>query len=77
MGKASLGRGRRFPITEASFAPASAQAIADLDQSFFLVRCRMQHRMWLAVAASDMIQLEFIIRALERTIDEALSAHGD
>ena len=26
------------PITEASFAPASAQAIADLDQSFFLVR---------------------------------------
>ena len=26
------------PITEANFAPASAQAIADLDQSFFLVR---------------------------------------
>ena len=26
------------PITEASFGPASAQAIADLDQSFFLVR---------------------------------------
>ena len=26
------------PITEASFVPASAQAIADLDQSFFLVR---------------------------------------
>ena len=29
---------KRSPITEASFAPASAQAIADLDQSFFLVR---------------------------------------
>ena len=28
----------RSPITEANFAPASAQAIADLDQSFFLVR---------------------------------------
>ena len=26
------------PITAASFAPASAQAIANLDQSFFLVR---------------------------------------
>ena len=26
------------PITEVNFAPASAQAIADLDQSFFLVR---------------------------------------
>ena len=28
----------KSPITAASFAPASAQAIADLDQSFFLVR---------------------------------------
>ena len=26
------------PITDANFAPASAQALADLDQSFFLVR---------------------------------------
>ena len=38
------------------------------------ISSRMRHR--LAVAASDMSQLEFIIRVLEPAIDEALSAHG-
>ena len=37
---------------------------------------RMRHRLRLAVAASDMSQLEFIVRALEPAIDEALSSHG-
>lgn len=37
---------------------------------------RMRHRLRLAVAASDMSQLEFIIRALEPAIDEVLAAHG-
>lgn len=40
------------------------------------ISSRMRHRLRLAVAASDMSQLEFIIRALEPAIDEVLSAHG-
>ena len=37
---------------------------------------RMRHRRRLAVASSDMSQLEFIVRALEPAIDEALSSRG-
>lgn len=40
------------------------------------ISSRMRHRLRLAVAASDMSQLEFIIRALEPAIGEVLTEHG-
>ena len=52
----------------------------DENDTYFPLSLKISSRMWyrlrLAVAASDMSQLEFIVRALEPAIDEVLEAHG-
>ena len=78
-------RRRNRPAGQLSTGPGAARGrirTIDIDENdtyhplSLKISSRMRHRLRLAVAASDMSQLEFIIRALEPAIDEVLSAHG-
>lgn len=78
-------RRRKSPPGQLATGPGAARGrtrTVDIDENdtyyplSLKISGRMRHRLRLAVAASDMSQLEFIVRALEPAIDEALSAHG-
>ena len=77
-------RNRKSPPGQLATGPGAARGrtrTVDIDENdtyyplSLKISSRMRHRLRLAVAASDMSQLEFIIRALEPAIDEVLTAH--
>ena len=77
-------RRRKSPPGQLATGPGAARGrtrTVDIDENdtyyplSLKISSRMRHRLRLAVAASDMSQLEFIIRALEPVIDEVLAEH--
>ena len=77
-------RRRKSPPGQLATGPGVARGrtrTVDIDENdtyyplSLKISSRMRHRLRLAVAASDMSQLEFIIRALEPAIDEVLAEH--